>query len=74
MKSILFIEADRTGANLPRSILGRAGYLVFAVQSAREAIAFAALSAPDLVVVSAPAEGSGGEALLCALRSEPLSE
>lgn len=70
MKSILFIEADKTGANLPRSILGRAGYLVFAVQSAREAIAFAARSAPDLVVAGAPAEGPGGESLLRALRSE----
>ena len=71
MKSILFIEADRTGANPPRAILGRAGYLVFAVQSAREAIVFAARSAPDLVVAGASAEGPGGEALLRALRSEP---
>lgn len=70
MKSILFIEADKTGANLPRSILGRAGYLVFAVPGAREAIASAARSAPDLVVVDAPAGGSSGEALLRALRSE----
>ena len=69
MKSILFIGAEPGGASTSRSIVGRAGYLLFAVGSARAGVAFSAGSAPDLIVAGEPAEGPSGEALLRLLRS-----
>ncbi len=74
MATILIADDDQDARSLVQTVLTHAGHRVVEARDAAEALDYAAIHTPDLILLDLSMPGASGPELLRALRAHPATE
>ena len=74
MATILIADDDQDARSLVQTVLTHAGHRVVEARDAAEALDYAAIHTPDLILLDLSMPGASGPELLRALRADPATE